>query len=307
MAKAVEVKNLTKSFKTPFGIKRVLDEISFSLEEGEDLGIVGPNGSGKTTLLKILSTIYLPDSGTVKIFGNDLLTQDFEIRKIISFLSPSFDLQKKLTLKETLKFFAGIQKSDIEIAYSFLREVDMMRMLSEKIEKFSEGQKVLSKIAIGIMKTPKLFIFDEIILNLDQTKREIVLRVLKDLSKRTTFILVDHDPLVVDYLCESVLFITLGGKVLQKGKTSELIKDIPFNFTIDVQVKPEIFKDFFRKIKLPFYIEGYSIRVFVPDTEEVAKITQEILKIQGIISLNVSKVTLTDILHWHYNIVKDQE
>src|SRR5437867_3942698 len=178
MDRAIEVKGLTKSFRTPFGTKRVLDEISFDIDEGEDLGIVGPNGSGKTTLLKILSTIYLPDSGRVKVFGYDLLEQDYEIRKIISFLSPSFELQKKLTLKETLKFFAGIQKSDVEIAYNFLREVDMMRMLNEKLEKFSEGQKALSKISIGIMKMPKIFIFDEVILNLDQTKKEIVLRIL---------------------------------------------------------------------------------------------------------------------------------
>ena len=105
----VIVKNIVKEF--PIGAflhkrLRILNGISFNLPDGDNLAIVGPNASGKTTLLKMLASIYLPDSGSINIYGYDLKKQITQVRNMISFVSPSLTFQAKLTLKETLDFFA---------------------------------------------------------------------------------------------------------------------------------------------------------------------------------------------------------
>ena len=97
---AIEVENLTKVFRTPGNRKVdvVLNDISFEVPRGTSVAVTGANGSGKTTLLKILSTLYLPDSGRVSIMGMDLVRDASEIRENISFVSPGLDFQRKLTL-----------------------------------------------------------------------------------------------------------------------------------------------------------------------------------------------------------------
>ena len=104
---AIEVHHLKKIFRTPGNRvgNTVLSDISFELPKGASVAVTGENGSGKTTLLKVLATLYLPDSGSCRILGMDLVKEAAEIRDRIAFVSPGLDFQRKLTLEENLKFF----------------------------------------------------------------------------------------------------------------------------------------------------------------------------------------------------------
>jgi ABC-2 type transport system ATP-binding protein len=113
----VKVENVVKEFPLGTFLRkrlRILNGISFNLPDSDNLAIVGPNASGKTTRLKMLASIYLPDSGSIEIYGYDLKKQITQVRDLISFVSPSLTFQAKLTLKETLDFFAGVQGVDID-------------------------------------------------------------------------------------------------------------------------------------------------------------------------------------------------
>ena len=163
---AIEVENLTKIFRTPGNRKGnvVLNDISFEVPRGASVAVTGANGSGKTTLLKILSTLYLPDSGRISIMGMDLVREASEIREHISFVSPGLDFQRKLTLQENLNFFAKVQDSDPDAAYKFLEEMDLMEKINDRTETFSEGQKAITRLAIGLMKDVDILLLDEVTL-----------------------------------------------------------------------------------------------------------------------------------------------
>ena len=96
--RALEVTDLVKEFPTGYGLppNRVIEDISFEMDMGDRMAIIGPNGCGKTTLLKTLATIYLPDSGSIKLFSQDMIKNPLRARKTFSFVSPSLNFQSKL-------------------------------------------------------------------------------------------------------------------------------------------------------------------------------------------------------------------
>ena len=163
---AIRVENLKKIFKTPGDRKghTVLSDISFEVPRGTSVAVTGANGSGKTTLLKVLSTLYLPDEGKCSILGYDLVKDQAMIRKRISFVSPGLDFQRKLTLDENLKFFARVQDSDPDNAYKFLDEMNLLDKIDDRTETFSEGQKAITRLAIGLMKSVDILLLDEVTL-----------------------------------------------------------------------------------------------------------------------------------------------
>ena len=124
---AVETINLGKTFTT-YGsfLNRIknkgktteaLKNVNLQIKEKEIFGILGPNGAGKTTLINILSTLLLPDSGTAKIFGLDVVKDTNEVRKIISLSSAYTELYEELTVKENLKLFAMHYDLNVDADY----------------------------------------------------------------------------------------------------------------------------------------------------------------------------------------------
>ena len=108
MSIAVEAKNLVKDF----GSVRALDGLSFKIEKGEIFGLIGLNGAGKTTALRIASTLLLPTSGTLNVFGHDVVDEASEIRHLISYLPEEAGAYKNLSGLEYLKLW---QASELKI------------------------------------------------------------------------------------------------------------------------------------------------------------------------------------------------
>jgi ABC-2 type transport system ATP-binding protein len=108
MSLAIEASNVTKIF----GEIRALDGLSFNVKSGEIFGLIGPNGAGKTTTLRIVSTLLLPTSGTVKVFGFDVVKNAAEVRKIISYLPEEAGAYRYLSGLEYLEFMAKFHTKD---------------------------------------------------------------------------------------------------------------------------------------------------------------------------------------------------
>ena len=304
---------LVKDVHKYFGTKHVLKGIDFHLPDEENLAIIGPNGSGKTTLLRTLASIYLPDKGSIQIGPYDLVTQTQQARGLLSYVSPNLSFHKKLTLKETLEYFSDLQGVSWKSQQELMDDIDLSKMLDSPLEGFSEGQKAMTRLIIALLKDPRILVLDEITATLDVKKKESVIKYIYELDKKRglTILLIDHDPSVVDRLCEKLLLLTNDGKVMQYGDTHDIIKQIPYSFDVKVVPHPSIdVNDFVKELGFSYRTMGQLVQFYAKNIKEVDEITTELLRRQGrgedsqILEFSVSALSMEDV-YWHYLLLLD--
>nr|MDO8110114.1 ATP-binding cassette domain-containing protein [Candidatus Sigynarchaeota archaeon] len=135
----VEVKDLVKRFRVGGSLfkpkyEAIINGMTFTVQEGDHVAIIGANGSGKTTLMKTMAGIYLPDAGTIRIRGYDITTELPKVLEHVSFVSPALNFLKKLTLRNKILFYAKAQGKDPEPAFKFIEEFGISNMLDELLE-----------------------------------------------------------------------------------------------------------------------------------------------------------------------------
>jgi len=220
---AVEAKDLTKVF----GSVRALDGLNFSIEEGEIFGLIGLNGAGKTTALRIASTLLLPTSGTVTVFGHDVVEEASEVRELISYLPEEAGAYKNLSGIEYLKFMASFRAKDKEAVRDVVDVASEISGLGErlkdKVKGYSKGMKRRLLVARALMTKPKLAVLDEPTSGLDVLHSVHVRTIIKQYVKehRVTILLSSHNMLEVEYLCDRVVLLDKGRTVVE-GSPAEL-------------------------------------------------------------------------------------
>jgi ABC-2 type transport system ATP-binding protein len=220
---AVEATEIVKVF----GEIRALDGLSFGVKPGEIFGVIGPNGAGKTTALRIVSTLLLPTSGSVNIFGLDVTRNAAEVRKIIAYLPEEAGAYRNLSGMEYLEFMARFNSKNRNDIHGMVREAaeisGLGNRLKDKAKTYSKGMKRRLLVARALMTKPKLAVLDEPGSGLDVLHayhvREIIKRYVKE--QGVTVLLSSHNMLEVEYLCDQVALINKG-KVVAKGKPEEL-------------------------------------------------------------------------------------
>ena len=220
---AVEAKNLVKDF----GSIRALNGLDFQIKEGEIYGLIGLNGAGKTTALRITSTLLLPTSGTITVFGYDIGEQASEVRNLISYLPEEAGAYKNLSGIEYLQFmtkFLTNNKIRIkEIVDTASKISGLEERLKDKVKSYSKGMKRRLLVARALMTKPKLAILDEPTSGLDVLHSVHVRTVIKRYAKEhgATILLSSHNMLEVEYLCDRVALIDKG-KIVIEGPPAEL-------------------------------------------------------------------------------------
>jgi ABC-2 type transport system ATP-binding protein len=223
MSVAVEAKNVVKDF----GNVRALDGLSFKIHEGEIFGLIGLNGAGKTTCLRITSTLLLPTSGTITVFGYDVVSQASQVRNVISYLPEEAGAYKNLSGFEYLRFMANFRTQDknkIQELVDAAAEISGLGdRLKDKIKGYSKGMKRRLLVARALMTRPKLAILDEPNSGLDVLHSVHVRNLIKRYAKEhnVTILLSSHNMLEVEYLCDRVALVNKG-KVVLEGTPSEL-------------------------------------------------------------------------------------
>ena len=222
MSLAVDAKSLVKQF----GNIHALNELSFSIKQGEIFGLIGPNGAGKTTTLRIISTLILPTSGTVNIFNLNVVNQAAEVRKIISYLPEEAGAYPNLSGWEYLEFMAkfGADTSDVKKTIDEAAAISGLgERLKDRAKTYSKGMKRRLLVARALMTRPKLAVLDEPASGLDVLHayhvREIIKRYVKDYG--VTVLLSSHNMLEVEYLCNRVALVNKG-KIVVEGAPKEL-------------------------------------------------------------------------------------
>ncbi|MGB5027613.1 MAG: ABC transporter ATP-binding protein, partial [Chitinophagaceae bacterium] len=154
MVPIIEVKHLTKSFRD----LKAVNDLSFTVQEGQVYGFLGQNGAGKSTTIRMLLTLIKPTSGTIEIFGLDLQKHRKEILRQVGAIIERPDLYKYLTALENLRIFAamsGIQISEKKLMDQ-LAMVGLEQRAHSKVKTYSQGMKQRLGIAIALVHDPKL-------------------------------------------------------------------------------------------------------------------------------------------------------
>lgn len=220
---AVEMINLTKDF----GNIRALNHLNLKIKPREIFGLIGPNGAGKTTALRVVSTLLLPTSGTVKVFNLDVVRNAAEIRKIIAYLPEEAGAYKNLSGFEYLKFMASFTAKNKNEAGKMVEDAaeisGLHERLRDKIKTYSKGMKRRLLVARALMLKPKLAVLDEPTSGLDVVHSFHVRNIIRKYVEKfeVTVLLSSHNMLEVEYLCDRVALINRG-KIVAEGTPEQL-------------------------------------------------------------------------------------
>ena len=215
----VEASQISKSFK---GIK-VVEDVSFTIGQGEVFGMVGPNGAGKTTTIRMLMDIIKPDSGEIKILGEPI---NEGIKNRLGYLPEERGLYKKLTVSESLSYLAALKNMKRRLARDraeeLLKRVNMLPHKDKKTEELSHGMGQLIQFVATILHDPELVVFDEPFAALDPVNTQLLKELILELrSQGKSVILSTHMMNQVEELCDRILMINKGQAVLY-GSLSEI-------------------------------------------------------------------------------------
>jgi ABC-2 type transport system ATP-binding protein len=220
---AIEAKDLVKVF----GNIRALDNLNFTVKQGETYGLIGPNGAGKTTTLRIISTLILPTAGSVTVFDHDVAREASEVRKIITYLPEEAGAYKNLSGYEYLEFmgkFSSRDKSDLKQTVEDAAAISGLgERLRDRVKTYSKGMKRRLLVARALMNKPKLAVLDEPTSGLDVLHAYHVRDIVKQYVKEhgVTVLLSSHNMLEVEHLCDRVALINKG-KIVAEGQPAEL-------------------------------------------------------------------------------------
>lgn len=225
MAETVlEAKNLTKVFDDFTAV----DNVSFSLKEGEVLGFLGPNGAGKSTTIHMLLGLLTPTVGEIRIFGKDLAKHRVEILQNANFSSAYVSLPHTLTVRENLLVFAKIYsvKNPNEKIDSLLETFGVSSLKNILVRHLSAGQKTRVHLCKALINDPKLLLLDEPLSSLDPDIVDQTLELFEKLKKLgTTILYATHSMGEVERLADNVVFIN-HGKIIAQGHPLELTQKI---------------------------------------------------------------------------------
>ena len=203
--------------------------MNLQVSSGKIFGLIGPNGAGKTTALRIVSTLLLPTSGTVKVFDLDVVHDAAEIRKIIAYLPEEAGAYRNLSGWEYLEFMAKFSTKDRDENRKMVEEAaeisGLDERLKDKAKTYSKGMKRRLLVARALMLKPKLAVLDEPTSGLDVLHsyhvREIIKRYVEEHG--VTVLLSSHNMLEVEHLCDRVALLNKG-KIVADGKPQMLKK-----------------------------------------------------------------------------------
>ena len=198
--------------KKCYGQVVALKGVSFSAHKGEIFGLIGPDGSGKSTLFKIMTTLLLPDSGTVKVAGYDVLKDYIEIRNIIGYMPSKFSLYKDLSVEENMKFFATLFKTTIEENYYLVKDIysQIEPFKKRKAKNLSGGMKQKLALSCALIHKPSVLFLDEPTTGVDPVSRKDLWTMLKKLSEQEITIIVSTPYMDEAKLCDRIALIKEG-------------------------------------------------------------------------------------------------
>ena len=220
----IEVSHLTKKY----GGHLAVDDVSFTVEDGQIYGLLGPNGAGKSTIMNILTGYLSATSGQVTVAGHPLPEEADEAKACVGYLPEQPPLYPEMTVGEYLNFVAELKKvpraQRKEQVLRAARRTGLEKVLPRLIRSLSKGYKQRVGIAQALLGSPKIIILDEPTVGLDPAQMIEIRALIRDLGRTHTVILSSHILSEVQAVCQQVLILSKG-KLAASGTLQELTAD----------------------------------------------------------------------------------
>jgi ABC-2 type transport system ATP-binding protein len=212
----IELNNITKTYSAKKNIVKAVDDISFSVDEGELFGLIGPDGAGKTSIFRILTTVLLADIGNATVMGFDVVKDYAAIRNIVGYMPGRFSLYQDLTVEENLNFFATIFNTTVQENYDLIADIykQLEPFKTRRAGKLSGGMKQKLALSCALIHKPKILFLDEPTTGVDPVSRKEFWEMLKRLKAQGISILVSTPYMDEANLCDRIALIQTG-KILK--------------------------------------------------------------------------------------------
>jgi len=300
MAKSIiEVKNLIKHYGPMDGGFRAVDNITFSVEEGEVVGFLGPNGAGKTTTIQMLLGITSFTSGTISYFGKDFYKHREASLQRINFASAFNTLQGRMTVMENLLVFSQLYsvKNPKEKIMDLVKYFKSEDLINKVYYHMSAGQKTRINIIKSLLNDPDILLLDEPTASLDPDVADSTLSLIQDLkkSRNISLLFTSHNMDEITRICDRVIFLDQG-KIVAEDTPLNLTKKITnAKLIISFDAKRETVVDYLNKEKQVFsFLNKFTV---VIETEEklIPKLIFGLSKADiWITDIEIKKPTLED-------------
>jgi ABC-2 type transport system ATP-binding protein len=226
---SVEVNHILKAY----GNRAVVNDVSFSVNQGEIFGLIGPNGAGKTTTIRMMMDIIKPDSGDIKVLGKKLAEAS---KNKIGYLPEERGLYKKLTIIESIVYFGSLKGVEKQLAVQrgeeLLKRAELLPHKNKKIEELSRGMGQIVQVIITVIHEPDLIILDEPFAGLDPVNTQLLKEMIIELkNKGKTIIMSTHRMNDIEELSDRLLMINKGRTVLY-GSLTEIKSNYRSNSVI---------------------------------------------------------------------------
>jgi ABC-2 type transport system ATP-binding protein len=314
MPLAVEVENITKRF----GEITAVDNVSFTVDEGEFFGFLGPNGAGKTTLIRILTTLIRPTSGRARVACCDVVENPDAVRREIGVVTQAMTSDLDLTGYENMDIygrFYGIPKREREERIAYL--LDMVGLSARKddlVATYSGGMRRRLEVARVLVHRPRVLFLDEPTLGLDPQSRRVVWDFIRRFRVDSmTIFLTTHYMEEAESLCDRVAIIDRG-KIIAMGSPSELKAQVPGNDIVSMTVErvSDVLIEGIRV--LPFVhkvdIEGDNLRIYVDNGAQNLSHLLERARSTGVgvVTVTIHQQSLEDVfIHHTGRLIREEE
>lgn len=253
MSNVIEVNGVSKSY----GKIRALDNVSFSVKEGEMFGLIGPDGAGKSSLYRMLATLLLPDSGTLTVLGLDSVKDYRALRSKIGYMPERFSLYPDLTISENLHFFADLFGVKVKENYDLIAPIftQLAKFPNRPAGKLSGGMKQKLALSCALIHRPPLLLLDEPTTGVDAVSRNEFWDMLATLRHHGITILVSTSYMDEATRCDRIAMID-HGHILRTDTPDRLVEGLDEN--LYNAVAPDMFRLLAGLRKLPDVIDCYT-------------------------------------------------
>lgn len=288
---AVSLNEITKTYNK--GKTIAVDKISFTINQGEIFGLIGPDGAGKTSIFRVLTTLLLPDGGSASVEGLDVVKDYKKIRSTIGYMPGRFSLYTDLTVEENLNFFATLFNTTVNENYHLIKAIyeQLEPFKTRRAGKLSGGMKQKLALCCALIHKPTVLFLDEPTTGVDPVSRKEFWEILKKLKDQNITILVSTPYMDEAVLCDRIALMQKG-ELLAIDTPAQIVASYPNDlFAIGADSMAKLLK------AIHHYDQkeaGYAFGEFAHISFKKDSMTEEKLKEyftkQGLTSLKVSKI-----------------
>jgi ABC-type multidrug transport system ATPase subunit len=287
MASIIQVDNLSKQFKD----FKAVDNLSFTVNEGDIYGFLGQNGAGKSTTIRMLLTLIKPTGGDINFFGKKLSTHRSEILSKVGAVIEKPDLYKYLSAYDNLSVFARMSgiKADRQLLMNQLQLVGLEARAKDKVATFSQGMKQRLGIAVALVHDPAIIVLDEPTNGLDPQgiadMRNLIMRLSREMGK--TVLISSHLLSEIEVIANRMIIINRGKKIVE-GNVAELLD--PAHTVVDIETSDNAAaKKQLLQTKWATFLQPDAALELMMDRDDVPQLIQDLVAMDiKLFSVNAS-------------------